>query len=484
MSDRKKNIADRFSGFEPDVDNSTIDKSWEKIKYFLPQEKKRRAMVWFKNKGLGRTLGVLLTLGLISGLAGLFLHSRETEKTLAVAHENKAANTVNELKTDSEKAQKNRPGALQNTSEIQPALAKSSGNTPAIKEKNPVPENKRVKAQSASAGPGISEGAGSAPAAVPADEDHESMDPVKEKYPSTPLRVTAVKAANPITSEALAYEQLHPLFLSRISTDRNDSIPLSFMEIKRDETPLAPIFRKWSIELFGGPCLSNTQIRYGEEMLAPDKRPLDFSLGLGLVFQLTRKWSVYANGRFGRNSFEYEKELQVNRVVDKQTYTQSATPLIAADTIIRYLPSTSYHQVSSAPVYNVGVGAGYSLLRKSKISLEVSLGLSLKYSTYQTGIRIIQQQDQDTLRYTRTSTSPPLANEIRFSGEYDQKQTFISWGLAPGLAMVYQFHSRLGFIARPSGFIQFSKNNSQSRQEPYRLQQNNLFLDVGLRIKI
>jgi hypothetical protein len=485
MSDRKRNIADRFSGFEPDVDDSTIDKSWEKIKYFLPQEEKKRAFVWFQNKGLGRTLWVLLTLGLCGAFVGLFLHGRQTEKTLAVAPEHKTTlrqaqgdrNAVDDLKTVREKAKNGNQGTSQNISTAQRAAGQSSGITPAKKEDNASPENGGVKTPSASALRGSSVEAAPISTIPPADEDNKNTSPVKEKG-----TLVSDKAADPAITETLAYEQLQPVFLNRISKDRNDSIPLSFIEIKREGMPAPTLLRRWSIELFGGPYSSHTQMKYGEDLLEPRKHPLDFSLGLGLVFQMNRKWNVYANGRLNRNSFSYENELQGNRVVDRQLVITGSIPLIPADTIIRYLPSTSLHKISSLPAYNVCLGAGYSLLKKGKISLEASLGLSLKYSTYHTGIQNSQQPD--TLKYTRTLTSPPLANEIRLPGEYGQKQTFISWGLAPGLVMVYQFHSRFGFIARPSGFIQLSKGNSRSGQEPYRLQQNNFFMDVGLRIKL
>lgn len=497
MNDRKRNIADRFSGFEPEVDESTIDKSWEKIRYFLPQEKKRRGWIWFKNKGFGRALWMLAPLALC-GLVALLLRSPATEKT-PVAHVHKITNKATERGAGSETAERagvitpqNAKDAAQQTpgqnnesrsvkqnfvnKSVQQnvenkTVAQNSENLPVAAKNNRPSEHNPVQAAQlpASTGKALSQ------AAAPV------VTLFKGEGTGSVVNENETLLAGPVKdlpgSETQTYQQLQPVFLSRISSERTDSVPVS---INGDVTSPFPAFRKWAVELFGGPCWSNTQLKYGKELLAPAKQAVDFSFGLGVVLQMNRKWQAYGNARLTRNSFMYEKELQGNLVVEREVETQSTTPLLVVDTIIRYLPSSSYHRVTSASMYNFCLGASYSLFRKRKISLEASLGVSLKYSAYHTVLQNTQQSD--TLNYIRTLNAPPLPDEIRLAAEYDQKHKFMSWGLVPGLTLVYQFHSRLGLIARPSGFIQLSKT-SKSRQEPYRLKQNNVFVDLGLRFK-
>ena len=59
MSDSKPHINSKFSGFEPEVDDTIIDRGWEKIKYFLPQEKKRRGFFFFRKGFLISTLALV-----------------------------------------------------------------------------------------------------------------------------------------------------------------------------------------------------------------------------------------------------------------------------------------------------------------------------------------------------------------------------------------------------------------------------------------
>src|SRR6218665_3161250 len=437
MSDRKKNIAERFSRFEPEVDDLAIDKSWEKIKYFLPQEKKRRAFVWFTNKGWGRSLWVLLALGLLGGLLGLFLYTQKAEKTLATAgkrgevKENKAANDAARVVATEPRAKDRSKNGEERGSEKR--KEQRWVNEPARSENKPVAGNKAAEPAQVSAA-----SAASQEKAVAATPSPEREDEQIASGPETTGALMPDPASVASPPEIVEYQRLQPVLLSQVSTGRNDSIIA--LEIKREEMPALPSFSRWSIELFGGPAWSATQMRYGENVLSPAKSAVDLSLGLGLAFQLNRKWSLFGNARFSRNSFAYEQVQQGNYVVDRSPDMQSSTPMIVMDTIIRYLPSSSSQKISAAPAYNICLDAGYSLFRKGKISMEASLGLSVKYSSYHTSIQNSHQQD--TLQYKRGFNAPPLANEMALPAEYDKKQNFLSWGLVPGLAMVYQFHRR------------------------------------------
>jgi len=83
MKDPNDRIKKLFSDFEPEAGDDAIQHSWEKVSYFLPQEKKRRGVFFWWTYG-GMATAFIIALSLLSWYfykeAGVVSPVAETKK--------------------------------------------------------------------------------------------------------------------------------------------------------------------------------------------------------------------------------------------------------------------------------------------------------------------------------------------------------------------------------------------------------------------
>jgi hypothetical protein len=472
MSSSGKNINNKFDGYEPEVPDGKIDQDWEKIKYFLPQEKKRRGFIFLRNRGLQR----FLAFAVVAAVGSVIFTYRQTLFQKNDLSEN------NKLPRSEKKVWA--AGERVSDHNVKQRAGSSFQGTPSQKNEAvrvSIGQEKQTNVPPETSGP-----------VTQKEQVQIYQDPVTDPNPpstneNVPLEKIKPADGSYSPEDSVTFLRLNPIVIGSLpGHTQNDSIQPSFAFIKKSYLPPDLNFAKWTIELTGGPQWAANSVSYTATDIETISRQLSLGFGLGVVYQFGSQWSANAQAGVNGNKLNYRDEATGNKMVGKEpsfTTTGPGPGLVPADTIVSYVKVHSQNSLSSKISYNLCLGAGYRLVQRNRIFADVFIQISGRSSVYSFKSR--NYEDRDTMKFVQRSPSAGLGNQVKtVDDEYGNKYSVKSLGVIPGLTLGYRINNRLSVVAKPACFIQLSITTIAPEQKTFRLKQNNLFIPLGIRFTL
>jgi len=473
MNTQKRHISERFEGFEPDLDNSEIEAGWDKVKPFLPQNKRRRVFFFLR---MAVSTPVLIFSLVILSSAGLVAYFYEPENNRQLVAEKKAKVAMKEHEV----------AARHDNARVIPekeANQKFNHLSKKTKKRLDLQTNvfSKVTFTKKSFKLGLftpSTKKESVTAIITRIPNHNTS----ESVPSATSENHAILESYNLDDNAVRYQKLNLIYFSGVplllSEDSTDFVNLIFDDFNKQN----PICRNGiMLEVFGGLNRSATDINKDRKDVSEHHRN-NFAGGFSLVLPFRQKWALSGSVILSRDNYSEVFHTSGNRIISTSTTGISPTS-IDKDTLVNYFEVHSSNKITSRMAYYFGFGLGYELYKKRRIKLEAFADMSLRSVQYKS--TVIHAEVKDTLFYFKNTASPPLENVLSISEtERTHKKRVTSFGIIPGLTLSYSISPKMEFFFSPSYFYQLSKDKLKLGQSIYALQKNNLFVNFGVRFKL
>ena len=593
MSNKKNNLKDRFSNFEPEVDESSIDLNWQSFKEKLPlvDDAKSKKVGFFKWSFLLLFTGIISTALIIFYFTNSQKHSNylvtealpfsrsqnpsyysETEthqspilklnrnnnsnvttlsdkthllnssntnngkKSSALAAEPIFTEPVNEatnVVVNSQKETASKSESSLNTSEYKTSAAqkstiikkkKNSLNSIATTKIKSEPDNINV-AQKQSANPIINSviSNGLNKSTVTNSESTPINTPIKQ-FTNTTVNSDISNSNNESTISNLASRSTHNNELVKETLDSsslhlsNDSYPndkivpiyhfvlpkdTHFVDIStsiiqvKEEDDAKPSQNKLSYELFLGANLAQNKISttLNSQDSSLNNNKLGFSIGGALNYKLNRKLYITGQFMFAENKITIEKSKTERIDIGYQTHVVF-TPTNSAysvDTTKKYFNYDHHYSLKSLYCYNYSLGLGYQILNKKKLFLDGSILMNLKLSKY--NIEKTSHLNPDTISYyssvypTMDTTSKTNYNNNAKASAPEVFNSVINYsnvhfGVLANLTLGYNVTEKVALIIKPSYYFDITRDKINISELLLKINQNNLFIHFGVRIKL
>ena len=593
MSNKKNNLKDRFSNFEPEVDESSIDLNWQSFKEKLPlvDDAKSKKVGFFKWSFLLLFTGIISTALIIFYFTNSQKHSNylvtealpfsrsqnpsyysETEthqspilklnrnnnsnvttlsdkthllnssntnngkKSSALAAEPIFTESVNEatnIVVNNQKETASKSESSLNTSEYKTSAAqkstiikkkKNSLNSIATTKIKSEPDNINV-AQKQSANPIINSviSNGLNKSTVTNSESTPINTPIKQ-FTNTTVNSDISNSNNESTISNLASRSTHNNGLVKETLDSsslhlsNDSYPndkivpiyhfvlpkdTHFVDIStsiiqvKEEDDAKPSQNKLSYELFLGANLAQNKISttLNSQDSSLNNNKLGFSIGGALNYKLNRKLYITGQFMFAENKITIEKSKTERIDIGYQTHVVF-TPTNSAysvDTTKKYFNYDHHYSLKSLYCYNYSLGLGYQILNKKKLFLDGSILMNLKLSKY--NIEKTSHLNPDTISYyssvypTMDTTSKTNYNNNAKASAPEVFNSVINYsnvhfGVLANLTLGYNVTEKVALIIKPSYYFDITRDKINISELLLKINQNNLFIHFGVRIKL
>lgn len=469
-----KQIQDKFSGFEPEVPDEHIDAGWEKIKYFLPQEERKKRAFFFYRRTKGTGIAVLAML-----VTGLFLWWMSEQGKMSTAPALQRTTSAS------------RSAGVKGIDPPHTALTQHP-------EKNPEPEASHVAA-SAFAVREIHK----APA-IHQEAEHSSIDQLSDNHSAVakPSAHTGhLNGANPGTGNSPENTALAPFSYTRAATDPEWMLLLKKTTLDQ-ERPLSPEpelallspgqdiparqnTRTAAIEVFSG--LTNRSLMLQTEQGKNTIQAYGFSAGMAGIFLVKPKLYLSGQFMFSYNPVKYHEETQASEIIKKEVVTPISSSLTNyKDTVIYYVPYQSTVELESSSAYHLSGGVGYQLLTRGRLGLDGSVFLDFRWMRFNYRTVRVNSDTGVFVNTVLTSNAASFYESVEKSPAPESpsgKKPVMSLGVSPCLSLAYQLNRNTALFFRPTYRLQLSPNTLQVGTKSYQLKENNWFISLGLRQK-
>ena len=274
-------------------------------------------------------------------------------------------------------------------------------------------------------------------------------------------------------------------------------ISTSIIQVKENEDDAKPSKNKMSYELFLGANLAQNNI--STTLNAQDSslknNTLGFSIGGALNYKLNRKLYVTGQFMFTENKIAIEKSKTERIDIGYQTNVTfiPANSGYSVDSTKRYFNYNHHYSLKSLYCYNYSLGLGYQILNKEKLFLDGSVLMNLKLSKY--NLEKISHLNPDTISYysgaypTMDTTSKISYNNNAKAGAPEVFNSVINYsnihiGVLANLTFGYNITKKVALIVKPSYYFDLTKDKVNITDLLLRINQNNLFIHFGVRIKL
>lgn len=447
-----ESIQDRFSNFEPPVDEFTINKSWEKIKYFIPQkEKKRRFFILLPVFYIPFIILLFFAIGISSSYKTQRVQTHEVYAQIKQKETHKESfNSKFETKRKTlnpETQQQTLPDLFQ--------------------KKMPRYYIPNVTSRKSTSKPFT-------PSTLNPVFNEKEFLPFAGASPESQILVldTALRTIHDTNS---GYERLEPILLTS-----PDSNYLNKTIVLKDIIREFDCKRKnrLSIDVVGGIQYAFTQIKHESEHIHHRNIGLNYLFGVGVNYQIKNRLRLTGQFIGTKNNKLYEETLTGNHVVKK--YQMSPTH-VSSDTTY-YVKTTSHYKLNSNYNFNLGLGLEYGVFHNNKITINASLLLNTLVANYKYSIS--KFSERDTLihigSYSNTSIFGNGSSNFK-EGRSDVSKKSVDLGIMPGFAIGYQLNSKVILIFKSSFLLNFSSLKSEDPGSEFNLKQNSLFFQSGIR---
>jgi hypothetical protein len=501
-----KQIQDKFSGFEPEVPDERVDAGWEKIRYFLPpEEKKKRGFFFYRLKGMGMGIAALAVVMIASSITLLLMNHKGNTNTLAAlqrkspAHRSAGFENAQTIRTGTQHIASTQHSEKSKALEASPAKAfKDTMQTSFVSGAQRPAKSSSVAYLNAN----LSTAAGA------------------------PKKIFHIKKTNSGLRDSI--QNGTTAFSDHVQGTQSDAMPellnhshgtqpdwstqtTGFMMLMKhatlnQEAPLEPELspepalhsvkhlvpvtsskQKPAFELFAG--LSNRSLQLETEQDQKALQSTGFSAGVAALFPVSPRLYVSGQLMISHNPLQYREETGANAIIKKDVVPSASSSLSNyKDTLIYYDPYQSTFELKSGTAYHLSAGLGYQLLNKGRISLEAALLLDFRYMRL--NYRINKRLEADTnvfvnnILTTNATSFYESVEKPDAPAPVSEKKQMMTLGLNPSLSLIYQLTKRTGLILRPAYLLQITPNSLHANAKAYRLNENNWFINLGVRYKI
>ena len=465
-----RNNVNKFSNFEPEVDDAIINKSWEKVKYFLPIQKKRRRFILLLN---GYFFAACI-FGLLVGV-GIYLENIHKQHQ-ALSVNNNPALKKNHLKKGVGKRKIKTYPYKSNLSRTKDGITSISSLLTVVSSKKQTVKKEPSFYNSKNESQVRKNAAGGS-----------YKDTMINAKGETIQNVIAINGELMVTgNESGEFTEMDKKVINALPDTINvGEAPLTFSALKMDSNVTKLQGKKLGFEIFAGPDITTTQIKNLNQDMQNVYRRTGASIGLGINYALSKKTCIVGQLSVNKDVTYYNLESIENKIVDKTAYLNvQGSPFAPADTSIRYVLVHKENKLSTSYNYNMGLGLGYNLYEKNKIGLTAFVQFNVKYEKFMYSGK--SYSDTDTLTYIRHSYSAALPNSIPNKtpdSEYKRNYPLTSIGMLGGLTFTYKLHPKYKIIFKPCYFKDLAKNTITSNQSRFIINQNKLFLNFGLQMQ-
>ncbi len=448
----KEAIKNKFIHFEPEVDDLVINQKWEKIKYFAPQKKEKKRGIMFFLFGTFILLFLTSALMLITPLfPNAILDGYEKEKF--VVQKNKI---VTNTKNNSDFKSGNQKPLIEKSEEK---------NIEGINTKNSSQQRNRTYTKKTTDKKEVSKN-------LIASTD-KKMD-----SSSSQIGAALIETKNESEKDLVTYDPLplHSILLpnSANSGEINTSINPNYYLPK----PLSP----YSIDLLVGVQPVFTSIK--QNNVAQKNNSLNYMAGAAINYHLRNKFSLCGQFIFSHNNFNYKNTITENKIVN-QPISVTSIPMVFGDTV-KYVHANTNYIIRSTSSYNFAFGAEYKFFQKNKLSLSAFSFFNVNASKYTYGYT--RDFGKDVLVFIKGDPAPhPASNPVSSTfkeGDYLKQETQINTGIMPGVLLGYRLNNKASLVFKPACFIPFSETKFVINSLAFKLKEQSLLLNIGLRVNL
>lgn len=391
--EKKEEGLDQLKRYLPAVDGNRVNQKWEDIVPYLPKEKKKRIVIYLPN---GCSLPAIMLLLFVIGLVfGLQYWLNQSSDEIAVI-KNKSQHSIEKQMATTQKADpsKKKSGIVPSS-----VIKKNNGFNPDVIK--PV-ANHQVFANNT----------------VDLLNDENELPsqnllngkPSNEQYFINPLLCMPERVvSDSVLKAAIAKDSLCRKTVSRFSMD----ITLGIAHIRNS----------LSIDNMKKEERTNTSVCFSG----------------ALNYRLTNRFSLFVYGSVMKNPVNVRNEHVYNYIISKSPSSTSSS-VGSIDSVITYLPFKQIQKVRSEVTWQAGAGAEVVFLEKQRFAIGsfIAFHVNATKLTYN-----YTYQAQDTVTYTKSSSSTPLQNITNKSqSESDEKLILrTNYGMYSGFSLVYKNQS-------------------------------------------
>lgn len=448
-----KDIKGRFASYRADVDDETIHMRWEEIREFLPKKKKRRFLL------LLPVQGVYLLIALLVAGVGLWtaFYFFAPEQKLEVK------NKVKQINTESLKAPVVHKDNLRSQlPQVNKQTSRTiSGPKTNVQEKGPNetgeqhPNNEEKQ-----------------------DQPFENLQQeVKATLNSLPM---SFKSDNPPKSvntfvnsqtpgDSVMYEKIDFAGLD-FKTYRNMDTDVVFAETAEPGV-LFQEKKRAGVEVFSALHFLTNQITHLEE--TKKNTSLGYSIGAGINYPIWPRLNAVGQVMLNKSGLNYDKEV-------KGTKEIVTNPNVVTDTI-KYVETLNSYRLKTKFSLYLGIGVDYELFNKRRLLVSGSGLVTTKMVNYT--YTVARSCGKDTFIYvvpTLFGGSPNSATSDCTEGTQKQTMRQLSFGLTPGLKLMYRLNPKWALFVRPSMIFELSQMEMGAKTTDFKIQQKDLFVQFGI----
>lgn len=439
LLNKKNESRDRLTNFEPDADDAFIEEKWKAIIPYLPEEKKRRAVLYIPTGCL--LPGALLMTPVI--LFVLYYFTGYIKTTANLSEKGGEQHQLTGL-------------AAQQTQKAQSktAASKSSGLI--------------------ASGSGI-------------NSSHRMMDSGSSKTNQPYKQLSSVPGKSSdlsgvvgkITDGELRFaDSICLLYPVSCFPDRlvSDSL-LKQVSATSDSVPVKKASR-FMVDVTTGMTQLFPKVQF-DSLPGMSGRKTALCLSAALHYKLHQRLLLSTQFALADNRYDYRSADTQNFILSRTPSTTSTLPG-SIDSSIQYIPFERIRRLQSTFNCLVGAGMEVQLFNRNKLTLSAGLLLQLSMTQFKYGYSY--QPTGDTLSYIKHTTSPPLPNTTQVTEPENRSATFLktNLGICPGLVIGYKVSKHIDLIAKPAVYVDLKE--LKPLQVGYK--QTNFLLTAGVRIKL
>ncbi len=483
MSERDT-IKNKFSNFEPEVEDAHIEQNWEKVKYFVPQKEKKRRGIFFWLTG--HSTGVTTAFVVIGALIAFYMFNAKPEQeTQVVQQTNSKQEIVDTKETKSETLIDSKDKAITNQlpiNESTPIEHSTNRNTykgTIITLKTSVKEMESEMKKT-----GLAESSNSKKYSKQISSGVNTKHVITSSIASNSIQtndntIVYNSAPNQVIEE--------PFFLLMQPTPLLNELNESELILNNNVTPsIEKIKYKPTLYVYaiGGANSTNNQFNDLKTPVKDSKNTFNYNGGIGIMYALQKRFYLVSQLTYGSNSFTKTEQINQNKIISKQLGLSGSVNAFLPDTI-RYQEVKTEYRLQVKSSYHFALGFEYEAAKWQKFSIGVFALGNVAY----TQLNQVQESSYDSpvLKFLTTPTDTILPNQAPndFKEEQLKQTSYLSaYGINTGVSLNYALTPRLAITTRPSYGIQLSNDTKNWLKHSFQLKQHQLFLNLGIRFKL
>lgn len=437
LLNEKNESRDRLNNFEPDLDEVSIGEKWKAIVPYLPEEKKRRVAFYIPT-GCLFPGALLITIILLFSLYPMIDFTTTTKEPEKNSRRDAGANQLllQKQQDRDHKTVIKAPGSATTGFVVNNFNDRVSGGG----------ASKKAYHRSSSL-------VAKTPTRYPASED----ETVRELVPADNLCFLQPVNCFP---DQLVSDSL----LKQVPAIR-DSVPA------KKASHLMVDVTAGMAQLFG-------KVQF-DDLPAMSSHKTGLCLSAALHYQLHKRLLLSTQLIAMDNRYDYQSA-DTKNVILSRTRSITSTMPSSTDSSITYMTFERVSRLQSVLSCQAGVGIEALLLSRNKFSL--SAGLLVQLSMTQFKYLYTYQPGGDTLHYIKNATSPPFPNTAQASEPENRSTTFLktNLGICPSLVIGYSISNNLDVIIKPAAYIDLK----ELKPLWVRYKQNAFLLTAGIRLKL